>query len=139
MLCRNHRRCTILERMMFSVTELPALASCSSRQAVATVVSTMLAELAHSRRPFQPQKGTILYATAQECDSTSSCSATNISTTVKVVKGGARLLSGTPAPGPSQALARILIQHQYICTVTNQTTQAHSANTSTDVAGHTSI
>src|SRR5262249_29739365 len=39
MLCKKHRRCTILERMMFSITELPALASCSSRQAVATVVS----------------------------------------------------------------------------------------------------
>jgi hypothetical protein len=39
--------------------------------------------------------GTISYATAQDCGTTSTCSATNISTTAKIVKGTVGLTAGT--------------------------------------------
>jgi len=69
---------------------------------------------------------TVSGATAQACGTTSTCAATNVGATVKIVTGSAPLVSGTPSTvaitGISPAFTSAAT---YSCTVTNATTAAN--------------
>lgn len=78
---------------------------------------------------------TVSGATGTQCGTTSTCAATNISTTLKVVSGQATLVSGTPSTVTVGSIPAFTSTTSYACTVTNMTNQANSAlkvvNTST--------
>jgi len=74
-------------------------------------------------------------ATITACGTTSTCAATNISSTAKVVTGSAALVSGTPSTVTITAIPAFTSTTSFNCAVTNQTNAANNllkvVNTST--------
>jgi hypothetical protein len=69
---------------------------------------------------------TISGAIAQDCGTTTACSATNISATVKIVKGSVALNSGMPSKATVKGFNPAFTSStSYVCTVSNATTQAN--------------
>ena len=79
---------------------------------------------------------TVSGATGQDCGTTSTCAATNISATLKIVKGSAPLVSGTPSTVTISGISPAFTSSSsYVCTVTDATTATNNLLKVANVSG----
>ena len=79
---------------------------------------------------------TVSGATGQDCGTAAACSATNISTTLKIVKGSAPLVSGTPSTVTISGISPAFTSSSsYVCTLTDATTATNNLLKVANVSG----
>jgi hypothetical protein len=70
--------------------------------------------------------GTLSPLIAKDCGTTTTCSATDISSTVRIIKGSVALASGTPSTATVTGFSPVFSSTtSFVCTGTNATTQAN--------------